>query len=147
METKNETLQNEELLKENEKPKQINAIREENEITDKQESKIKKIMASYDKKTLKENDLDKLNKLDKKVKRPAKIFGYTFGTLGTLILGFGMSIALGSIINIMGLGIAVGIVGIIAVSINYPIYKHILNKRKAKYSEEILLLSSQLLNA
>ena len=89
---------------------------------------------------------DELRALDRKVKKPAQIFAYTFGAIGSLVLGAGMSFAMGVIGNSMALGIAIGLVGIALVSVTYPIYKKILNSRKQKYAKQILALSDELLN-
>ena len=90
--------------------------------------------------------LDVLKELDKKVKRPAQIFTYTFGTIGSLVLGTGMCLAMKIIGDMMALGIVVGVVGIAMVSVNYPLYKKILNSRKKKYGKEIIELSNELLH-
>ena len=90
--------------------------------------------------------LDELKALDRKVKLPAEVFGYMFGVLGALVLGVGMCLAMKVIGNLMPLGIVVGVLGIAMVSVNYFIYKGILNKRKKKYSEKVLQLSAELLN-
>ena len=42
-------------------------------------------------------------------------------------------------------GIVIGLIGILMVSVNYPIYKSILNSRKKKYSEQILSLSDKIM--
>lgn len=109
---------------------------------------IERIRASYAEREI--TKLDELKELDKKVKRPAKIFAYVFGSLSSLVLGTGMSLAmkvLGANLSFaMPLGIGVGILGIMLVSINYPIYKAILKARKNKYSERIFELSDRLLN-
>ncbi len=89
---------------------------------------------------------DELKEMDKKVKKPAEIFAYTFGTVGALVLGAGMSLAMKVIGDMMVGGIIIGIVGIAMVSVNYIIYKKILESRKQKYAEQILQLSSDLLN-
>ncbi|MBD5100953.1 MAG: dihydropteridine reductase [Clostridiales bacterium] len=89
--------------------------------------------------------LDKLKALDKKVKRPAKAFAYTFGTIGALVLGTGMCLAMKVIGDLMAVGIVVGCAGILMVSINYAIYKAIMKKRKAKYSQEVLELSQSII--
>lgn len=93
------------------------------------------------------NTLEDLKRLDQKVKRPAYIFAYTFGMMGSLILGIGMCLAMKVIGNWMAPGIFIGVLGIIMVSINYPIYQKLLIKRKQKYQKEILALSEQALNA
>ena len=48
-----------------------------------------KIRTQYVNKT--PTDLDELKKLDAQVKRPATVYGYTFGIVSALIMGAGMS--------------------------------------------------------
>lgn len=88
-----------------------------------------------------------LKKLDNKAKLPATIFTYTFGIISTLIVGTGMCLAmqvLGSGTLTMVLGIIIGIIGFIGCGINYPIYKRLLEKGKAKYAFEIVELARQI---
>ena len=89
--------------------------------------------------------LDELKTLDKRVRRPAEIFAYIFGTLGTLVLGLGMCLAMEVIGDMMIVGIAIGLVGIGLVSLTYPIYKKILASRRAKHSARIFELSGEIL--
>lgn len=91
-------------------------------------------------------ELDELKALDAKVKRPANVFAYVFGIIGALVMGTGMSFAMGVIGDSMTVGIVIGIVGILIVSINYPIYKAILGSRKAKYADKVIALSDKLMN-
>ena len=109
---------------------------------------IEKIRAGYVEKEV--TKYDQLKDLDKKVKRPAKVFAYVFGSISALVLGTGMSLAMKvigtTLTYAMPLGIGVGLVGILLTSINYPMYKKILKSRKDKYSEQILELSDSLLN-
>ena len=88
-----------------------------------------------------------LKKLDQKAKLPATIFTYSFGVISALIFGTGMCLAMqviGSGLAGMVLGIAVGIIGMIGCGINYPIYKKMLEKGKAKYAYEIVELARQI---
>ena len=88
-----------------------------------------------------------LKKLDNKAKLPATIFTYSFGIISALIFGTGMCLAMqviGSGIAGMVLGIAVGIAGLVCCGINYPIYKKMLEKGKAKYAFEIVELARQI---
>ena len=88
-----------------------------------------------------------LRKLDKKAKRPATVFTYVFGVISSLVLGCGMCFAMqviGSGIKDMIMGIAIGILGIIACSINYPIYKKMLEKGKKKYAYDIVELAREI---
>ena len=104
---------------------------------------VNKIRQSYCEKPV--TKFDELKALDRKVKRPAKVFSYIFGVVGALVLGTGMCFAMKVLGDIMAVGIVVGIVGIIMTSINYPIYKKILKKRRNKYSAKILELSDEII--
>lgn len=105
---------------------------------------IEQIRASYQKQQ--PSRVEKLKKLDNRVRRPAEIFAYVFGILGALVLGLGMCLAMKVIGNLMPLGIAIGSVGIAMISVNYLIYTKIKESRKKKYSAQIIALSSALLN-
>ena len=105
---------------------------------------IERIRASYTEREM--TKFDELKELDRRVKRPAEIFAYAFGSLSSLVLGTGMSLAMKVIGNSMALGIGVGLLGILLVSVNYPIYKRILQSRKNKYAKQIFELSDGLLN-
>ena len=70
-----------------------------------------------------------LRKLDRKAKRKAYIFAYSFGIAMSLCLGLGMCLSMqiiGSGTLAMGAGILLGLLGLIGVGINYPIYKKLL---------------------
>lgn len=94
-----------------------------------------------------QTQLDELRALDKRVKRPAAVFAYIFGAVGSLVLGTGMCFAMKVIGDMMSVGIAVGLAGIAWVSLTYPIYKTVLKSRKKKYAAQILALSDHILNA
>lgn len=91
-----------------------------------------------------------LKKLDAKAKMPATVFTYTFGIASALVLGTGMCLAM----QVIGggafwtaFGIGVGILGIAGCCVNYPIYKRMLKKGKAKYAYEIVELARQISEA
>ena len=89
-----------------------------------------------------------LKKLDHKAKRGANIFAYTFGIISALALGVGMCLSMGQIGDkstlYMVIGIAVGIVGMIGLAVNYPIYKKLLENGKKKYAFEIITLAKEI---
>ncbi len=89
-----------------------------------------------------------LKKLDRKAKRSSDIFGYTFGIVSALVLGTGMCFVLGEIGNAdavsMLLGIAIGILGIIGMVVNYPIFKKIREKSMNKYANDIIILAKEI---
>lgn len=88
-----------------------------------------------------------LKKLDNKAKLPAIIFTYSFGIVSSLVAGLGMCLAMQVIGNgtkWMIIGIVLGILGFIGWGVNYPIYKKMLAKGKAKYAYEIVELARQI---
>lgn len=95
-----------------------------------------------------ERKVVQLKKLDEKVKRPAQIFAYSFGIVGALILGTGMSFVMtdfGPKGNLgMILGVILGIIGLILCGVNYLAYVKILKSRKQKYVFEIMELAKQI---
>lgn len=97
-------------------------------------------------------ELDSLRTLDAKVKRPANVFAYVFGSLSAIIMGSGMSLVMTDIGAIIGItstmvpGIAIGVIGLLMAAVNYPIYKGILNSRKKKYASKIIELSDKILS-
>ena len=97
-------------------------------------------------------DLDALRKLDAKVKRPANVFAYVFGSISAIVMGAGMSLVMTDIGATLGMentmipGIVIGVVGLGMALLTYPIYKGILNSRKKKHAAEILQLSDKILN-
>lgn len=93
-----------------------------------------------------ETKTDRLKKLDRAAKKPVAVFAYIFGTIGSLVLGTGMCFSMKVIGDMMIPGIVIGLIGLLMVSVNYGIYKKILNSRKKKYAEQVLKLSSELLN-
>lgn len=89
-----------------------------------------------------------LKKLDRAAKRPAEIFAYTFGVICSLILGTGMCLAMEIIgaANTMTfiVGIVIGCLGILGVSVNYFIYKKLREKGKKKYGSDIIRLANEI---
>ena len=110
---------------------------------------VQKIRTQYTEKE--HTQLDALKELDKKVKRPANVFAYTFGSISAIIMGSGMSLVMTDIGSVIGVenpmfpGIIIGIAGMILALINYPIYKKVLNSRKKKYADEIIKLSDNIM--
>lgn len=100
------------------------------------------------------SELDALRRLDAKVKRPAAIFAYTFGSIGAIVLGTGMSLVMTDLPSVIGWqlqqpmipGIAIGLIGLAATIATYPCYRRILRARKKKYAAQILNLSDTILH-
>ncbi len=109
-------------------------------------------MKTYEEEKLKEeytikrspSNLEEAKILDRRCKMPAYIFTYVYGVVGALLLGIGMCLAMGviggSTTIFLVIGIIVGLIGIVLVATNYPIFNKLLRSRKEKYSSQILLL-------
>ena len=91
-----------------------------------------------------ESKMDRLRRLDALVKNTAIIWSLCLGVVGTLVLGLGLTMILEWSIWLWG--IVLMVIGSIPMAIAYPVYKLAINKGKAKYGEEILRLSEELLN-
>ncbi|MEE0965181.1 MAG: dihydropteridine reductase [Ruminococcus bromii] len=85
-----------------------------------------------------------LKKLDNRAKLPAILFTYSCGIISALVFGTGMCMAMKVIGNSMALGIIIGIIGMIGCAVNYPVYKKMLAKGKAKYAYEIVELAREI---
>ena len=110
---------------------------------------VQKIRTQY---TEKENtQLDALKKFDAKVKKPANVFAYIFGSVAAIIMGSGMSLVMTDIGETIGIadamipGVAIGIIGMLMSIINYPVYKKFLASRRKKYAKEIIALSDNIM--
>ena len=109
---------------------------------------VEKIRSQYTE--AEHTELDALKALDARVKKPAKVFGFTYGSLGAIVMGAGMSLVLTDIGAVLGMtetlipGIVVGVAGLVAVLTTYPIYKKILNSRKKKFAPQIMELSDRI---
>ena len=114
-----------------------------------QEFLVQKIRTQYTE--AKHTELDELKALDAKVKKPANVFAYIYGSVSAIVMGAGMSLVMTDIGATIGLasamvpGIVIGIVGMGLALTTYPIYKRILNSRKKKFAPRILALSEKIM--
>lgn len=114
--------------------------------TEKERKEIERIRRQYESKTLTDRELKmaRLRKLDSKVRNLSMILPLTFGIVGTLIFGLGLTLILEWSQWI--LGIIFALIGVIPILIAYPSYKFIIKRAKKLYGEEILKLTEELLN-
>ena len=96
--------------------------------------------------------MTRIRKLDASVNRTAQTVALTFGIIGTLILGFGMSLIMTELAEKLSLenyamliGVLVGIFGGVIASLAYPIYSLILKVKRKKIAPEIIRLSDELM--
>lgn len=101
----------------------------------------------------KEDKMERLRRLDAGVTQKATTAALIPGIIGTLLLGFGMSLVMSDLSRILGfsqdmamlLGVIVGIIGIALVCGAYPLYNHVTRKERTKIAPEILLLTEELM--
>lgn len=112
----------------------------------KQQKEIEKIRKRYAVPT--EDKMAELRRLDASATRMGATVSIILGIIGTLLLGIGMCFTMvwgsGSPI-IFSIGIVVGLFGILTVSVTYPIYRSITNKKRKKLAPEILRITDELL--
>ena len=119
----------------------------------KEQAELKRIRDKYTAPTEAEDKMARLRRLDASVTNTAQAVALVFGVIGTLILGFGMSLImteLGEALGISGdaamvMGIIVGIAGGIFASLAYPIYNAIVKAKRKKLASEIIRLTDELM--
>lgn len=97
-----------------------------------------------------ENKMEQLRALDASVGKRATAVSITVGTVGTLIMGAGMSLAMSEFGQTLGVaafpvGVAVGVLGIAILLCAYPLYRRTLRKERERVAPEILRLTDELM--
>ena len=90
------------------------------------------------------NKLNRLIALDKSVTKAGLVWALTLGIIGILIFGLGMCFCL--LWTKYVLGILVGIVGVVLMSLAMPVRNKAMLKKRNEVSKEILDLSSEMLS-
>ena len=110
---------------------------------------VEKIRSQYTEQA--HTELHELKALDAKVKKPAYAFGYTYGSIGAVIMGAGMSLVMTDIGKVIGLtsalvpGIIVGLAALVLVALAYPVYNRTQKKERERIAPQILKLTDELL--
>ena len=97
-----------------------------------------------------EDKLAELRKLHALPTQKAQTASISFGVMGALILGAGMSLCMTELGAALGnlamvIGVIIGLAGIILVALAYPIYNRTLKKERERIAPEILRLSDELI--
>lgn len=108
-----------------------------------QQEEVKKIREKYISAPKEEDKLETLRRLDASVTKKGTILSLILGIIGTLIFGTGMCCCL--LWSMFVLGVFVGLMGLVGVSMAYPVYSHITKKEKERLAPEILRLSDELI--
>ena len=112
----------------------------------KQQAEIENIRKKYaPSSSSNEDKMEQLRRLDAGVTNKATVISLILGIAGTLIMGMGMSFALVWQNLLFIPGIIIGLIGIVLLSIAYPVYNKILKKEREKVAPEIIRLTDELL--
>ena len=119
----------------------------------KEQAELKRIRDKYTAPTEVEDKMARLRRLDASVTNTAQAAALVFGTIGALILGFGMSLIMTDFSEFFGMGdtmamvigIPVGVIGGVLAGLAYPIYNAIVKAKRKKLAPEILRLTDELM--
>lgn len=119
----------------------------------KEQEELKRIREKYTPATEVEDKMARLRRLDASVTQTAQTVALIVGVIGTLILGFGMSLCMTELGALLGsysdmamvVGIIIGIVGGLFASLAYPIYNVIVKSKRKKLAPEIIRLADELM--
>ena len=119
----------------------------------KEQAELKRIRNKYTAPTEVEDKMTRLRRLDASVTNTAQAVALVLGVIGTLSLGFGMSLIMTDFFEILSIGetmamvigIPVGVVGGILAGLAYPIYNAIVKAKRKKLAPEIIRLTDELM--
>lgn len=109
----------------------------------KQQDEIKRIRQKYI--SVEEDKMTQLRKLDQSVTTSGTIAAIVVGLIGTLIFGGGLSCCLLWSNQYLFFGIVLGIIGVLVMSVSYPLFVYIAKKKRQKLAPEILKLTEEML--
>ena len=116
-----------------------------------EQEELRKIRQKYVPKEV--DRMEQLRKLDAGVTRKAVVLSLVAGIIGALVLGFGMSLIMTDVGETLGLygkiqvvlGVVMGMIGVVLVSVAYPIYNRIARKERERIAPEIIRLTDELM--
>ena len=119
----------------------------------KEQAELKKIREKYTPPTEVEDKMARLRRLDASVTNTAQAVALAFGVIGTLTLGFGMSLIMTDLAETLSfskdtamiVGIVIGFIGGILASLAYPAYNLIVKEKRKKLAPEIIRLADELM--
>ncbi len=122
----------------------------------KEQTELRRIREKYlaDTKPSELDKMEQIRRLDTAVTQKATTVALVIGIIGTLLMGFGMSLILTDLKEILStyrnlsliLGIFIGFIGMLGVIGAYPLYQRIASRERKKIAPEILRLTDELMN-
>lgn len=118
-----------------------------------EQAEVRRIREKYTAPAEGEDKLARLRRLDASVTNTAQAVALALGVLGTLVLGFGMSLCMTDFATVLGvrqnvamlIGIAVGIAGGAVAALAYPVYQKIVKSKRKQLAPEIIRLTDELM--
>ena len=119
----------------------------------KEQAEIKKIRDKYTPQSEERDKMARLRKLDASVTNTAQAIALAFGVIGSLILGFGMSLCMSDLGKMLGMnntvalviGVITGVIGGILASFAYPVHNYITKTMRKRVAPEIIRLTDELM--
>lgn len=112
--------------------------------TERERKEVESLKKKYAPKVERVDKMAELRALDKKVQSIPMIWALCLGIVGTLIFGLGLTMVLEW--EMLMWGSLFSAVGLVPVSLAYPVYKWMLQKLSDRYRERILKLSEEILH-
>ncbi|MBQ7936650.1 MAG: hypothetical protein IJ333_09955 [Clostridia bacterium] len=107
----------------------------------KEQAEVKRIRDKYIPRE--EDPMERLRRLDASVTEKGSVAALVVGILSALVLGVGMCCCL--VWDLFLWGIIIGAVGIVGVSLAYPLHQYVVQKERQKIAPEILRLTDELM--
>lgn len=119
----------------------------------KEQAELKRIREKYTPPTETEDKMTRLRRLDASVTHSAKAVALVFGVIGTLTMGFGMSLIMTELGEILGeyedlamiIGVIIGLSGGILAALAYPVYNAMVKAGRKRLAPEIIRLTDELM--
>lgn len=108
----------------------------------KQREEVENIRRKYLPKS--EDKMEKLRQLDRGTTTKGTIVSIVLGIVGCLLLGVGMSCTTAWSSQWFVPGVIVGLIGIAAMAVAYPVYRRITRREREKIAPQILQLTEEL---
>lgn len=105
----------------------------------KQQEEVKRILQKYE--PQEENKLEQLRRLDKSAARPGKLLSIIVGVVSALVFGVGLCCTTVWTEHFM-LGIGIGVLGLMGISVAYPLSVAITKRQRKKLAPDIIKLSA-----
>ena len=106
-----------------------------------QQAEVERIRSKY--LPPRENKLDQLRRLDRSATKKGSMISIAMGVMGCLLLGVGMCCTM-VWIEWFILGVVVGLAGILAVALAYPVYTWVTRRERERLAPQILKLTEEL---